>query len=70
MMDQAPIQRWLVLTEHGVELQPVGNRGLVERTAKKLRPFRRRTTVVTATAYNRAYGVTGGTHEPVGDGDE
>jgi hypothetical protein len=52
-MRQAPLQRWLVLTEHGVELQPTGNRGLAWQFATAVRPFRRRTTVVSETRYQR-----------------
>lgn len=48
---QMPIQRWLVLTEFGVELQPLGNRGLVERFADAIRPYRRRTTITTEQRY-------------------
>lgn len=53
---QKPIQEWLVLTEFGVELQPLGQRGLVDQMAEAIRPHRRRTTVVTKTAYEKAYG--------------
>jgi hypothetical protein len=51
---QAQLQRWLVLTEHGVELQPTGSRGLAGEFATAVRPFRRRTTVVSETRYQRA----------------
>lgn len=53
MSEQTPIQRWLVLTEHGVELQPTGCRGLVDQFAKAVEPYRRRTTVVSETRYRR-----------------
>lgn len=53
---QQPIQRWLVLTEYGVELQPLGARGAVDNFATAVRPYRRRCTIVTETAYRRAYG--------------
>lgn len=57
-MIQTPINRWLVLTEFGVELQPIGNRALVDLFAEAVKPYRRRCTVVTETAYRRAYGAS------------
>lgn len=54
---QAPAQRWLVLTEFGVELQPLGNRGIVEQFADAIRPYRHRLTVVTETRYKEVYEV-------------
>lgn len=53
---QKPLQRWLVLTEYGAELQPLGARPLADQMAESIRPYRRRTSVVTETAYKRAYG--------------
>lgn len=52
---QQPAQRWLVFTEHGVELQPTGNRGLAWQFHRAVEPYRRRATIVTETMYDRLY---------------
>lgn len=54
-MKQKPIQRWLVLTEFGVELQPLGNYGSVQKFAEAIKPYRRLCTIVNEETYRRAY---------------
>lgn len=55
-MRQAPINRWLVLTEFGVELQPTGRLPTAQIFAREVGPYRRKCSVVNEQAYKRAYG--------------